>query len=205
MLLKYLSRSNPAAPWYWWVPTSLVITVTSHQTSDFPGLHAAVNIWSWYRGVWRWIAGRAWWQALSPTPKCLFIVSLTTLALSKTYPKNPENGVSDVPDFNIRELQQTRTATATRGARKRVFPYFWRLCNSAYSYRGSNFLRFCQSFCCFIVSNYRRATVVVSQNDAPVLTTTQKWSNWSRTWGTTTPRSCQFHIFTCSFCLLQLV
>ena len=104
-----------------------------------------------------------------------------------------------------RELKQTRTATATPGARKRLFPYFWRLCNSAYSYRGSNFLRFCQSFCCFIVSNYRRATVVVSQNDAPVLTTTQKWSNWSRTWGTTTPRSCQFHMFTCSFCLLQLV
>ena len=101
--------------------------------------------------------------------------------------------------------EQTRTATATRGARKRLFPYFWRLCNSAYSYRGSNFLRFCQRFCCFIVSNYRRATVVVSQNDAPVLTTTQKWSNWSRTWGTTTPRSSQFHIFTCSFCLLQLV
>ena len=106
-----------------------------------------------------------------------------------------------------RELKQTRTATATatQGARKRLFPYFWRLCNSAFSYRASNFLRFCQSFCCFIVSNYRRATVVVSQNDAPVLTTTQKWSNWSRTWGTTTPRSCQFHIFTCSFCLLQLV
>ena len=104
-----------------------------------------------------------------------------------------------------RELKQTRTATATWGARKRLFPYFWRLCNSAYSYRGSNFFRFCQSFYCFIVSNYGRATVLISQNDAHVLTTTCKWSNWSRTWGTTTPRSCQFHIFTCSFCFLQLV
>ena len=114
-------------------------------------------------------------------------------------------GKSCQPCWIIRELKQTRTATATRGARKGLFPYFWRLWNSAYSYRGSNFLCFCRSFCCLIVSNYRRATVVVSQNDAPVLTTTQKWSNWSRTWGTTTPRSCQFHIFTCSFCLLQLV
>ena len=32
--------------------------------------------------------------------------------------------------------------------------------------------RFCQSFYCFIVSNYGRATVVISQNDAHVLTTT---------------------------------
>ena len=44
---------------------------------------------------------------------------------------------------------------------------------------------------------------------AYVLTTTWKWSNWlnfgRRTWGTTTPRSCQFYIFTCSFRLLQLV
>ena len=56
-----------------------------------------------------------------------------------------------------------------------------------------------------MVSNYRTATVVISQTDAHVLTTTSKWSNWSRTWGTTTPRSCQFHIFTCRFCLLQLV
>ena len=47
--------------------------------------------------------------------------------------------------------------------------------------------------------------MVISQNDAHVLTTTEKWSNWSRTWGTRTSRSCQFHIFTCFFCLLQLV
>ena len=106
---------------------------------------------------------------------------------------------------DTRELKQTRTATATWGSRKRLFPYFWRLCNSAYSYLGSNLFRFCQSFYCFIVSNYGRATVVISQNNAHVLATTCKWSNWSRTWGTTTPRSCQFHIFTCSFCFLQLV
>ena len=83
-----------------------------------------------------------------------------------------------------RELKQTRTTTATWGARKMLFPYFWRLCNSAHSYIGSNVFRFCQSFYCFIASNYRRATVVISQNDAYVLTTTLKWSNWSRTWGT---------------------
>ena len=29
-------------------------------------------------------------------------------------------------------------------------------------------------------------------------TTWQWWSNWSRMWGTTTPRSCQFHISMCS-------
>ena len=33
----------------------------------------------------------------------------------------------------------------------------------------------------------------------------QKWSIWSRTWGTTAPISCQFHIFTCSFCLRAAV
>ena len=49
--------------------------------------------------------------------------------------------------------------------------YFWRLCNSAYSDLGSNFFRFCQSFYCFIVFDYRRASVVISQNDAHVLTT----------------------------------
>ena len=46
---------------------------------------------------------------------------------------------------HIRELKQTKTATATSGTRKRLFPYFWRPCNSAYSYLGSNFFRFCQS------------------------------------------------------------
>ena len=45
------------------------------------------------------------------------------------------------------------------------------------------FFRLCQSS---IASDW------YSQNDAHV-------------WGTTTPRSCQFHIFTCSFCLQQLV
>ena len=99
--------------------------------------------------------------------------------------------------LSLGSLKQTRTATATWGARKRLFRYFWGLCNSACSYLGSNFFRFCQSFYCFNVSNYGRATVVISRNDAHVLTTTYKWSNWSRTWGTTTPRSCQFHIFTC--------
>ena len=73
---------------------------------------------------------------------------------------------------NIRELKQTRTATATRRARKRLFPYFWGLCNSAYFNLGSNFFCFCQSFYCFIVFNYGRAAVVISQNDAHVLTTT---------------------------------
>ena len=32
-----------------------------------------------------------------------------------------------------------------------------------------------------------------------------KMNNWSRKSGATTPISCQFHMFTCSFCLLQLV
>ena len=45
----------------------------------------------------------------------------------------------------VRELEQARTATATRGTRKRLFPYFWRYCNFAYSYLTSNFFRFRQS------------------------------------------------------------
>ena len=36
-------------------------------------------------------------------------------------------------------------ATATWGTGKRLFPYFWRLWNSAYSYLGLNFSRFCES------------------------------------------------------------
>ena len=40
------------------------------------------------------------------------------------------------------------------------------------SFLSCNFLPFLPKFYCFIVSNYGRATVVISQNDAHVLTTT---------------------------------
>ena len=44
---------------------------------------------------------------------------------------------------------------------------------------GFNFFRFCQSSIGFIISNYRRATVVMSKNDVHVLSKTWKWSNKS--------------------------
>ena len=86
----------------------------------------------------------------------------------------------------------------------KLSPYFWRLCNSACSYLGSNFVRFCQS-----PSSIASLSLTTEERlwyFLKVMSTScqqPKWSNWSRTWGTTTPRSCQFHIFTCSFCLLQ--
>ena len=111
----------------------------------------------------------------------------------------------DVASIGSRELKQTRTATATWGTRKKTVYVFLTSLQLCLFLTWLKFLPFLPKFYCFIVSNYWRATVVICQNDVHVLTTTSKWSNWSRTWGKTTPRSCQFHIFTCSFCFLQLV
>ena len=73
-------------------------------------------------------------------------------------------------------LKQTRTATATWATRKNRL----RISNVFATLPIPNlaqFLPFLSKFYCFIVSNYWRATVVISQNDAHVLTTTSKWSN----------------------------
>ena len=59
----------------------------------------------------------------------------------------------------------------------------------------SNFFHYCQSSIAFIVSNYRQAALVVSQQ--PCQQPKNEAIEVAR--GTTTPRSCQFHIFTCSF------
>ena len=65
-------------------------------------------------------------------------------------------------DYSIgvnREFKQTGTATATWGARKRLFPYFWRLCSPAHSYLGPNFFRFCQRFYVWCTRFTTRATI----------------------------------------------
>ena len=65
-------------------------------------------------------------------------------------------------DYSIgvnREFKQTGTATATWGARKRLFPYFWRLCSPAHSYLGPHFFRFCQRFHVWCTRFTTRATI----------------------------------------------
>ena len=76
----------------------------------------------------------------------------------------------------------------------------------SFSLTSSNFFRFRRSLLLSLsLTTEERLSVVISRDDVLVLSTTWKWRIRSRTWGTTAPRSCQFHIFTCSFCLLQLV
>ena len=74
---------------------------------------------------------------------------------------NPEN----------RELKQNRTARAMWGTRKRLFVFLMSL-QLCLFLSWLKFLPFLPKFYCFIVSNYGRATVVISQNDVRVLSTT---------------------------------
>ena len=116
------------------------------------------------------------------------------LVLFTSFPTNRGQGAwaSQDGDGNVRNQEKTVS----------VFLTLLQLCLFL-SYL--KFLPFPPKFYCFILSNYGRVTMVNSQNDAHVLTTTEKWSNWSRTWGTTTPRSCQFTYSRAAFSFLQLV
>ena len=89
---------------------------------------------------------------------------------------------NQVGDGNVRNQEKTVS----------VFPTSLQLCL---------FLTW-PKFYCFIVSNYWRATVVISQNDAHVLTTTSKWSKREAR----PPRDHVNFTYSCiSFCLVQLV
>ena len=62
-----------------------------------------------------------------------------------------------------RELKQNRTATATWGTRKRLFPRISESLQLCLFLSWLKFLPFLPKFYCFIVSKYERATVVISQ------------------------------------------
>ena len=76
--------------------------------------------------------------------------------------RTPHMNDSWPPKRNNRELEQTGTTTATRGTRKQVPPYWTSLLLRLFL----TWLKFhfCQSPIAFIVSNYRRANVVITQN-----------------------------------------
>ena len=77
---------------------------------------------------------------------------------------------------NVRELEQTRMATAMQGTRKNLSSYF-NIFATLPLVSLLECLPFYRGFIAFIVSNYTSATVAISQNDANALTTT-----WSHTW-----------------------
>ena len=83
------------------------------------------------------------------TTTIIIIISIIIIAIIITTTTTPSSSSSSsslsLRRVVYRELKQTRTATASRGTRTRLFLYFWHLCNSAYSYLSSNLFRFCKS------------------------------------------------------------
>ena len=114
-------------------------------------------------------------------------------------PPLPYPGPSPSPMPYYRELR-TPGGRRRREEPEKVVSAFLHLCDFAHSELGSNFFGFCRRSIDFSVPPQKNDCHNFSKlcsRPGYAFEVTRK--------STTTPRSCQFHIFTCSFCLLQLV